>query len=137
MLSPLPLLLLALSLTGLALSLATGGILQPDWSLALLLATLLAQRGTWWWVLPALLLHDLALYWTPWGVFPLACLLPGILVKLDEEIGPGLPQRLVMLLFVSMPMLMHGSGTMQWILTLMLCIPIWHLLVRIYDRQFV
>ena len=136
MYSPLPFLLLPLSVTGLALSLATGGILQPDWSLALLLASLLARRGTWMWVLPALLLHDLALYWTPWGVFPLACLLPGILMRLDEEIGPGLPQRLVMLFIVSLPMLVHGAGFMQWVLTLMLCIPIWHLLARIYDRQF-
>jgi len=136
MLSPLPLLLLALAVTGLALSLATGGILQPDWSLALLLGTLLARRGTWTWILPAVLLHDLVLYWTPWGVFPLACLLPVILVRLDEETGPGLPQRLAMLFFVSLPMLVHGAGFMQWILTLMLCIPIWHLLARIYDRQF-
>jgi len=136
MYSPLPFLLLPLSVTGLALSLATGGILQPDWSLALLLASLLARRGTWIWALPALLLHDLALYWTPWGVFPLACLLPGILMRLDEEIGPGLPQRLVMLFIVSLPMLVHGAGFMQWVLTLMLCIPIWHLLARIYDRQF-
>ena len=136
MLSPLPLLLLALSVTGIALSLATGGILQPDWSLALLLAALLARRGTWMWVLPALLLHDLALYWTPWGVFPLACLLPAILMRLDEDIGPGLPQRFVMLFFVSLPMLVHGAGFMQWVLTLMLCIPIWHLLARIYDRQY-
>jgi hypothetical protein len=129
-------LLLALAVIGLALSLATGGILQPDWSLALLLAALLARRGSWMWALPALLLHDLALYWTPWGVFPLACLLPAILMRLDEEIGPGLPQRLVMLFFVSLPMLVHGAGLMQWTLTLMLCIPIWHLLAHIYDRQF-
>jgi len=135
MFSPLPLLLLALALTGLSLSLATGGIMQPDWALAILLGALLARRGAWPWALPALLLHDMVLYWTPWGVFPLACLLPWILVRLDEQIGPGLPQRLVLLLIVSLPMLAHGSGTMQWMLTLLLCIPIWHLLVHLYDRQ--
>ncbi|OIO69404.1 MAG: hypothetical protein COW19_05925 [Zetaproteobacteria bacterium CG12_big_fil_rev_8_21_14_0_65_55_1124] len=133
--SPLPLLLLALAITGLALSLASGGMLQPDWSLAILLGALLARRGTWPWVLPALLLHDLALYWTPWGVFPLACLLPILLQRMDAQLGPGLPQRMGMLLLVSMPMLFYGAGLMQWSLTLLLCIPVWHSLAYMYDRQ--
>lgn len=135
MLSPLPLVLLVLAAIGLALSLASGGVLQPDWALAVLLAALLARHGLWPWVLPALLVHDLTLYWTPWGVFPLACLLPFIVLSLDEQIGPGLPQRLAMLLIVSLPMLQYGSGVMQWLLTLLLCVPIWHVIARMYDRQ--
>ncbi len=135
MLSPLPLLLLALAVIGMGLSLATGGILQPDWSLAILLGALLARRGTWLWVLPALLIHDLALYWTPWGVFPLACLLPALLQWFDAQLGPGLPQRMGMLILVSMPMLVYDAGLIQWLLTLLLCIPVWHLLVHMYDSQ--
>lgn len=136
MLSPLPLVLLVVAAIGLALSLATGGLLQPDWSLAVLLAALLARISLWPWVLPAFLVHDLTLYWTPWGVFPLACLLPFIILSLDHQIGPGLPQRMAMLFIVSLPMLQHGAGSMQWLLTLLLCIPIWHALARIYDRQY-
>jgi len=136
MLSPLPLVLLILAATGLALSLATGGILQPDWSLAVLLGALLARHSIWPWILPALLVHDLALYWTPWGVFPLACLLPVIVQRMDAQIGPGLPQRMAMLLIVSLPMLGYGAGLMQWILTLLLCMPIWHVLARVYDSRF-
>jgi len=136
MLSPLPLLLLISALTGMVLSLASGGIMQPDWSLAILLGTLLARRTAWPWVLPAMLLHDLMLYWSPWGVFPIACLLPLLLMRLDEQIGPGLPQRVAMLILVSLPMLAQGAGLMQWLLTVLLCIPIWHIVARIHDRQF-
>ncbi|HCS12755.1 MAG: hypothetical protein COS82_08325 [Zetaproteobacteria bacterium CG06_land_8_20_14_3_00_59_53] len=136
MFSPLPPVLLMLAAVGLALSLATGGLLQPDWALAVLLAALLARHSLWPWILPALLVHDLALYWTPWGVFPLACLLPAIVLSLDDQIGPGLPQRMGMLLIVSLPMLQYGSGVMQWVLTLLLCAPLWHVLARIYDRQY-
>jgi len=135
MLSPLPLLLLALAVTGLGLSLATGGLLQPDWTLAILLGALLARRSTWMWVLPGLLMHDLALYWTPWGVFPLACLFPVLVQTLDEQLGPGLPQRMGLLIMMSIPMLVYDAGLIQWLLTLLLCIPIWHLLVHMYDSQ--
>jgi hypothetical protein len=136
MLSPIPLLLLPLAITGLALSLATGGLLQPDWALAILLGALLARRSLWPWMLPALLVHDLALYWTPWGVFPLACIMPWVLQRVDAQLGPGLPQRMGMLFVVSLPMLVHGAGLMQWLLTLLLCMPVWHMLVHIYERQF-
>jgi len=136
MYSPIPLLLLLFAAIGLALSLATGGLLQPDWSLALLLAALLARHSLWPWVLPALLVHDLTLYWTPWGVFPLACLLPPIVLSLDDQIGPGLPQRMAMLWVVTLPMLHYGAGISQWLLTLLLCMPIWHAMARMYDRQY-
>ncbi|MDQ6971293.1 MAG: hypothetical protein Q9M30_01450 [Mariprofundaceae bacterium] len=137
MLSPLPLLLLPLALTGMALSLASGGLVQPDWSLALLLAALLARRSAWPWLLPALLLHDIALYWTPWGVFPIAAMLPLLIIRLDAQLGPALPQRLLMLIVVSLPMLVHGAGLMQWMLTLMLCIPLWYVLAQAYERKYV
>lgn len=135
MLSPLPLIMSALALTGMGLSLASGGMLQPDWALAILLAWLLAHRKAWPWALPLLLLHDLTLYWSPWGEFPLACLLPLLLMAIDDQIGPGLPQRIMMLLLVSAPALIWHAGIMQWLLTLMVCIVVWHMLARVYEHQ--
>lgn len=135
--SPLPLVLLILAVIGMAMSLASGGLVQPDWSLAVLLAGLLARHGLWPWLLPAVLVHDLAMYWSPWGAFPIACLLPLFVKSLDAQIGPGLPQRLSSMLLVSLPMLNFGSGIEQWLLTLLLCIPLWHIVARMYDRRFV
>jgi len=136
MISPLPVLVVALSLVGLGLNLASGGTPQPDWALALLLAALLARRHAWPWVLPAMLVHDLALYWSVWGVFPMACLLPYSITRLDDKLGAGVPQRLTLMILLTLPMLWHGSGVAQWLLTLALCIPVWHLLVQVYEHQY-
>jgi len=136
MFSPQPVFFLMAAFFGMLLSLVSGGILQPDWSLAILLGALLARRSSWPWVLPAMLLHDLMLYWSPWGAFLPACLLPLLLSRLDAQVGPGLPQRIAMLVLVSSPMLVHGSGLMQWFLTVFCCIPIWHIAVQLHDRQF-
>gem|GEM_PF-1288573 len=133
---PLYIAILGLAFLGLALSLGSVGIVQPDWALALLLATLLARRGSWPWVLPSMLVHDLTLYWSVWGAFPLSCLLPFFLAGLDSRIGAGLPQRLALMALVSSAMLWHGAGTIQWLLTLTLCIPIWYLLVHIHEQQY-
>jgi len=137
MFSPQPFLFLVAALCGMVLSLVSGGMMQPDWSLAILLGALLARRSNWPWVLPAVLVHDLMLYWTAWGAFPAACLLPLLLARLDSQIGAGLPQRLAMLIFVTSPMLAYGSGFMQWVLTMLCCIPIWHIAAHLHDRQFV
>ena len=77
------------------------------------------------------------MYWSPWGAFPLACLLPLFVKNMDAQVGPGLPQRLSSLLLVSLPMLNFGAGLAQWLLTLLLCIPLWHIVARMYDRRFV
>jgi len=136
MISPLPVLIIALAFAGLGLNLASGGIPQPDWALALLLAALLARRHVWPWVLPTMLIHDLTLYWSVWGVFPIACLLPFSIASLDAQLGAGLPQRLALLVLLTSPMLWHGAGILQWLLTLMLCIPVWHLLAHLYEQQY-
>jgi len=137
MTSPAPVFITVLAFAGLGLSLATGGIPQPDWALALLLATLLTRRNTWPWVLPALLIHDLVLYWSVWGVFPLACLLPYSMAHLDAELGAGLPQRLVLMGLLTVPMLWHGAGAAQWLLTVALCIPVWRLMAQLHEHQYV
>ncbi len=136
MISPVPLFVAGLAFAGLGLTLASGGTSQPDWALALLLATLLARRHAWPWILPAILIHDLALYWSVWGVFPPACLLPYSLARLDVQLGAGLAQRLAWMVLLTLPMLWHGAGIGQWLLTVALCIPVWFLLVQLYERQY-
>ncbi len=136
MISPAPVFISGLAFTGLGLNLASGGTPQPDWALALLLAALLARRHTWPWVLPAILVHDLALYWSVWGVFPMACLFPYALARLDSQIGAGLLQRLALMVLLTLPMLWHGAGTTQWLLTIALCIPVWYMLVHLYEHRF-
>jgi len=136
MISPLPVLIIALAFSGLGLNLASGGTPQPDWTLALLLAALLSRRHVWPWALPTMLIHDLTLYWSVWGVFPLACILPFSIASLDAQLGAGLPQRLALMVLLTLPMLWQGAGMLQWLLTLMLCIPVWHLLVHLYEQQY-
>lgn len=118
---------------GLNLSL-TGSAMQPDWALALLLATLLARRNSWPWVLPCILVHDLALYWSPMGTFPFAVLAPFLLASSDAQLGPALPQRIAVMAFVSLGLLWQGEAATAWLLTLMLCVPAWYGLTRVYER---
>jgi len=135
-LSPLPIAVVALAFPGLGLSLASGGAAQPDWTLALLLGVLLARRNAWPWILPIMLIHDLTLYWSVWTVFPIACLAPFSMASLDAQLGAGLPQRLALMVLVCLPILWQGAGIIQWLLTLILCIPLWHLAVRYYEHQY-
>ncbi len=136
MISPVPVLIWLLAISGLALNLAAGGAgAQPDWSLALFAAPLLARRHAWPWTLPGLLIHDLALYWSPWGAFPLACLYPWAIARLDAQIGAGLPQRLAMMMILTMPMLGHGWTFSSWLLTMACCAPIWHGLVEAIEHE--
>lgn len=126
--------ILLLALLGLNLSLAMGGVMnQPNWALAILLAAILARRGSWPWALPGLLIHDLMLQWSIWGVFPFAACLLFVLYHVDANLGPALPQRLAVLALASLPVIWLG-GSIQWLLTLMLCLPLWHALVIIYAR---
>ncbi len=132
----LPVATLLLSVCGMGLSMVLGGAAQPDWSLALLLAALLAKRESWRWVLPAVFVHDGALYWSVWGAFPVACLLPRTLASLDAQFGAGLSSRLLMLGAVTLPMLGHGCGLRQWLLTVLACIPVWSLMAQFHESRF-
>jgi len=124
-------LILLACLVGIMLTLAASPLLvQPDWCLALLLASLLARRMSWTWVLPAAVAHDIALYWSALVTFPLIALIPPLLAYIDSAIGPGLPQRVILLLAASMPLLWHGGGFMPWLLTVLLAIPLWYSLVH-------
>lgn len=128
--------LLVLAGLGLLFNLAfAGSLVQPDWALALLMAALLARVGSWPWVIPGVLAHDLAIFWSPLGIAPVAACAPFLLRRIDEQLGAALPQRLLLLLLMSLPMLWHGLGADQWLLTLLLSVPVWYGLVRIHGRS--
>jgi len=111
-----------------------GVVIQPDWSLSLLLAAMLAHRGSWLWALPGVLLHDIALHWTVFGVLPVVAFLPMILIYTDQQLGPALPQRIILMLLCCLPMLWLGADVFQWLLTALLCIPLWYLLVIWHEQ---
>ena len=132
-----PPLILLMSLLGIMLNLSLAGlVLQPDWSAAFLLASLLAQRGNWPWVLPGLWVHDLALHWSSLVCLPVIALLPFFLSRTDAYLGAGLPQRVVLMLLGLAPLLWFGWSIPQWLLTLCLCIFVWHFVARSYAKSY-
>jgi hypothetical protein len=125
-----------LALLGLSLNLAFAStLMQPDWALALLLASLLAHRHNWVWVLPGVLVHDVVLYWSFSLSFLIMALFPLAMIYLDQHLGIGLPQRLALMLVAVLSLLWPGWGLSATLLTLCLCIPVWHLLTRQYAQQ--
>ncbi|EAU53667.1 hypothetical protein [Mariprofundus ferrooxydans] len=127
---------LLLALLGLNMNMAfSSSLIQPDWALALLLASLLAKRHNWFWVLPAILLHDVTFYWSLATVFMVVAMIPLAMIYLDQHLGAGLPQRLVLLVLALLAMMADGWTLQACLLTLCLCIPVWHLLTRQYAQQ--
>jgi len=125
-----------LSLLGLSLNLAFAStLMQPDWALALLLASLLAHRHNWVWVLPGVLIHDVVLYWSFSASFLTMAIFPLAMIYLDQHLGSGLPQRLALMLVAVLSLLWPGWGLSAALLTLCLCIPVWHVLTRRYAQQ--
>jgi hypothetical protein len=99
---------------------------QPDWAFALLLGALLAQWRYIWWVLPLACLHDLTLYWTLWPSIFVWLSLPLLLIWLDALAGPGVPQRLLLLLLAHSVLLSFGWSLPSLILTLLLSVWCWY-----------
>lgn len=125
-----------LSLIGIALNLSfSGSLLQPDWSLALLLASLLAHRHNWVWVIPAMLVHDLTFYWSFQSSFIVISLLPALMIYLDRHLGVALPQRVVLMFAAALSMLWPGWEPSAALLTICLAVPTWHVMTRIYAQQ--
>jgi len=128
--------ILLLSLLGIMLNLSlTGLVVQPDWGAALLLAAMLAQRGNWVWALPGFWVHDLVLHWSFLVCFPVVALIPFFLEKADERIGPGLPQRVVLMFAGLFPLLWFGWSFSQWLLTMMVCTFAWYFIASPYAKS--
>jgi len=122
---------LLLSLLGIMLNLGLAGlVIQPDWSAALLLASILAQRSNWVWALPGFWVHDLALHWSSLVCFPVVALIPFFLAKADERLGPGRPQRVLLMFAGLFPLLWIGWSLPQWLLTMMICTFAWYFIAR-------
>jgi len=127
-----PLLLFA-CLIGIIFNLGFSGILvQPDWSLALLLAALLAHRGNWLWVSCATGIHDLILHWSVFISLPWILLTPIIITWSDAQIGSSLLQRVFAMLLVISSLYIAGWDLTSCLLTLLLCLVSWHLIARLY-----
>lgn len=127
--------ILLLSLLGIFINISMAGSwVLPDWSAALLLAAILAHRGNWIWVIPAFWVHDLSLHWSATVCLPFVILLPILLAHIDMRIGPALPQRVVLMLVATMPLLLSGWGFVAWLLTLSLCTCIWYILSDFYAQ---
>lgn len=128
--------IVALVLLGLNLNLAFATLLaQPDWALALLLASLLAHRSNWIWVLPLAALHDAVLHWTLMATLPVLAAVPLAMIYFDQHLGAGLPQRLVLMVLVALLLLPLGWGVQATLLTLCLCVPLWYLLTKRYAQK--
>lgn len=130
-----PPLILLISLFGIMLNLSLAGLLiQPDWSAAFLLASLLAQRGNWPWVMPGIWVHDLALHWSSLVCLPVVALLPLLMARSDARLGAGLPQRVVLMVAALIPLIWSGWEVTQWLLTIALCIFSWYFIARSYAQ---
>ncbi len=109
-----------------------GAMVQPDWALSILLGSLLAHRGNWVWVIPGVAMHDLMLHWSLTVCLPVVALMPLLLIYLDERLGPGLPQRLVLMFLATGPLLLAGWGIAAWLLTVCLSVAAWYGLTQRY-----
>ncbi|NWF38862.1 hypothetical protein F3F96_06905 [Mariprofundus sp. NF] len=126
----------SLALLGLSLNLAfSTSLTQPDWAMALLLAGILARRHNWIWVLPAIILHDLVLHWSVGLSSIVVALIPLAMIYFDQHLGAGLPQRIVLMTLASLSLLHWGWDATALLLTLCLCVPIWHLLTGLYAQE--
>jgi len=124
-------LLFLLAVAGLALNLVFAeSLLQPDWSLSLLLGALLAHRGYWPWIFAGTLLHDLVLYWSPFITLPWIMLAPLLMIWSDAQAGPSLVQRLIILGLFGCNLWFWGWLPQAVVLSLLLTIVVWHLVAR-------
>lgn len=130
--------LVGAALLGLLMNMSFSGLLaMPDWSLAILLAILLSQRSTWYWVLPLIGLHDYLLFWSVWVVFPFATLAALLLMYADVNLAPGQYQRWVGLFLACAPLLFAHVGWLSWLLTMTLTVWIWSYLSVKREKVYV
>jgi len=125
-----------LAFLGMGLNLAfSASLTQPDWALALLLAAMLAHRKNWMWVLPCTLVHDLMLHWSIGISFITMAIIPFAMIYLDQSLGAGIPQRVILMIAATLSLAEWGWGAQTVMLTLCLCVPIWYLLTGLYAQK--
>ncbi|GAV20247.1 hypothetical protein MMIC_P1211 [Mariprofundus micogutta] len=124
-----------ISFLGMSLNLAfSASLMQPDWALALLLAAILAHRHNWIWVLPCTFLHDVILHWSFGSSFIVMALIPLAMIYFDRHLGPGIPQRVVIMAAAILSLVAWGWAMQAILLTLCLCVPVWYLLTGLYAK---
>ncbi len=124
-----------IALLGMSLNLAfSASLSQPDWAMAVLLAAILAHRNNWIWVLPCAFLHDVILHWSFGSSFIVMALIPLAMIYLDKHLGPGIPQRVLIMLAAILALANWGWTTQALLLTLCLCVPVWYQLTGLYAQ---
>jgi len=114
-----------------------GMMVQPDWSLAILVGTLLHNRHAWFWILPYVMFHDLVLYWSLWVTFPYVLVTVMLIFYVDHRLAPGQPQRWFGLVLCCTALLFVGVDIWTWLLTLTLSIAVWSRLPSERERAYV
>ncbi len=114
-----------------------GSYTQPDWCLAILLASLLSHRESWRWVLPCACLHDLMLYDSVGVTFPYLLLLSIGLTYIDQDLGQGQPQRWLALCVGCFPLWLAYSNVWDCLLTMALTVMLWSLLSHQREKAYV
>lgn len=123
------------AMVGLSFNLAfSNSLQQPDWAMALLLAALLAHRHNWVWVLPMMMVHDAMLHWS-FGVTLIAmAVVPIGMIYFDQHLGPGLPQRVALMILAVLALPLRDWAVADMVLTALCCVPVWYLLTRRYAQ---
>ncbi|MDQ6953093.1 MAG: hypothetical protein Q9M15_06180 [Mariprofundaceae bacterium] len=123
--------ILLLSVFGLVLNLAFAeSLIQPDWSLSLLLGALLAHRGYWPWVFAGTALHDLVLHWSPFIILPWVMITPLVMIWSDAQVGASLVQRFIILGFLTFMLWIWDWLPEAALLTFLLATVIWHFVAQ-------
>ncbi|MDX8383675.1 MAG: hypothetical protein R8M45_06305 [Ghiorsea sp.] len=111
---------------------------QPDWCLGLLLGALLGTKYDWPWILPALCVHDLVLFWSLNITFPYIFMVVLLLGIIDKRLGCGQPQRWVGLVLGCIPLLWAGLSMLSGLMTMLLTVGVWFWLsTQQRDRDYV
>ncbi|PJA32340.1 MAG: hypothetical protein CO187_04485, partial [Zetaproteobacteria bacterium CG_4_9_14_3_um_filter_53_7] len=78
---------------------------------------------------------DLILHWSFGSSFIVMALIPLAMIYLDQHLGPGIPQRVVIMLAAILSLAGWGWALQALMLTLCLCVPVWYLLTGLYAQE--
>ena len=80
-------------------------------------------------------LHDAVLHWSLLVTLPVLATVPLAMIYFDRHLGPGLPQRVALMVLAILLLLPLGWGIQACLLTLCLCVPLWYLLTKRYAQK--